>query len=1724
PVSFEIGVSPDDPDTSDRQIDPTATRPDITVLSIDTGDTGHGGELVDGSRGELVFNEDGTFDYNPDPGAPAGLDTFTVEYPVEDPANPGETILVTETLVFQHDGSGNVTPLAPTVTNGPGESFFDDPDNNTPDLAKASLRVDSVDNAGNPGSTGGAGDPVEGENGILVFNNDGTYDYLMDPNAPLGAGETETFTVTYTDENGKETVETLVFVGDGNGGAFVQPPTSDNIVTADDSDNRPVDPDTDKPDILVTSLNTGDTGEGGELVDGQLGNLVFNEDGTFDYNPIPDAPAGVDIFTVRYPVTDPSNPNKTIDVVETLTFINDGNGNVTILDPTSGQIGGQGDPDTTNPPVPAHTPASEVIVSHPAPGGGTETTSGNPLDGNFGVIVVNPDGTFDYVPDQDAPAGSEDTFLVTYPHPTIPGKTVTETLTFVHDGNGDAPIVPPDSTGDLDRPGESPNINSQLPIVVESLETGDSNTPGHLVGGEHSDIVFNPDGTFDINVQPDATPLPGETETFRVTYFDPQFNQQTQDIVVEYDGNGGANVLPFAHDAVNTAVEDTAGVSGDLVAYDVDSTDPVVVSGGGAGQFGTLTIDAQTGAYDYALDNLNGQVQALAEGETLTDTFTYTVTDAEGGSVTRDVTITVVGVNDKPVGNDDTISINEDTVGSDTGSSVAGAGHGLLSNDSDVDTSDEHRVSKITVAGANYTVPDGGDRTVSLGNGTLTVSSDGSYRFDPGQGYQSLNAGESATETFTYTILDNHGGTDTATVTIEIGGVNDGPAITINELTLEEGETVDITPAMIAAADVDDDPVDLVFTVTNLAGGEFLVDGQPSTTFTQQDINDGRVQFVHDGGEIPPAYDLTVTDSGGLADSEPLTANYTPINDAPVANDDSYTTDENTPKTIKPVSANDTDAENDHLVITEIDGQTIAFGVPTSLASGAEVTVKANGDVVYNPNGAFEGLGAGETATDSFTYLIDDGNGGTDTATVTFNITGVNDGPTITANTMTLQEGETIPITTANINATDPDDSSPELTFTVTNLVGGQFLVDGQPATSFTLKDVEDGRVQFEHDGGEKAPSYTLTVADPDGLTDSAPLTANYTPINDAPVANDDSGNTNENTQKTVSLVGNDTDAENNPLSIVNLNGSFAGVGIPVTLASGATVMSLGNGDVIYNPNGAFESLVDGQTATDTFTYTISDGQGGSDTATVTMTITGVNDAPVITANTMTITEGQTIPITTANISATDADHGPTDLVFTVSNPIGGQFLVDGQPATSFTQQDIADGRVQFQHDGGEHAPSYTLTVTDPGNLTDNSPLTVNYTAINDAPVANDDAVSTNENTDKSIAVLGNDTDAEGDPLQIISANGAVLTPGVPFTLASGAQITLLGGEIKYSPNGAFESLGTGDTATDSFTYTIDDGHGGRDTATVTVTINGVNDAPVANDDGTSVDENGTVNLGLIGNDTDAEDGTPTISKIGNTAVTPGSMVTLASGAIVTVNADGSVDYDTNGKFDSLAAGQTATDSFVYTVVDSEGLTDTATATFTITGTNDAPVAADNSATTTQNSPKNVAVLPNDTDAEGQTLSITEIDGQLVAVGVPIALASGALVTLKPDGTIDYNPNGQFNSLAGGQNGTDTFTYTISDGHGGTDTASVVMTITGVNDAPVAMNDLEHVAEDGVANFDPRLNDIDPDLDPLAITQINGVNISVGQTITLASGAEVTLKADGTVDYDPNDQFELPVG
>ncbi len=371
------------------------------------------------------------------------------------------------------------------------------------------------------------------------------------------------------------------------------------------------------------------------------------------------------------------------------------------------------------------------------------------------------------------------------------------------------------------------------------------------------------------------------------------------------------------------------------------------------------------------------------------------------------------------------------------------------------------------------------------------------------------------------------------------------------------------------------------------------------------------------------------------------------------------------------------------------------------------------------------------------------------------------------------------------------------------------------------------------------------------------------------------------------------------------------------------------------------------------------------------------------------------------NDAATTDEDSPTDVAVLANDtdPLGGTLtvMIVSDPARGSAAIN-PDGTIHYVPDPDEHGPdTFTYTVANGDARTDTATATITVTSVNDAPVAVDDVVVTVTDEPATVSVLANDTDIDGD----------VLTTASVTTPANGTATIEANGSVTYTP-------ATGFAGTDAFEYVISDGVGGADAGSVSVSVLSSNSPPIAVDDTITTAEDTAATLDPRANDTDPDGGALTVTA-----------VTQPTHGATTLHPDGTVGY-------TPAANYAGADGFTYTVADSAGTIATATVSVTVTPVNDAPVAANESVSTPEDTAALINVLANDADVDGDALSVT--------VAGP---AAAGQVEIEPDGRIRYTP------LANVY-GADSFGYTISDGAGGTATATVSVTISSVNDVPTA--------------------------------------------------------------------------
>jgi len=832
---------------------------------------------------------------------------------------------------------------------------------------------------------------------------------------------------------------------------------------------------------------------------------------------------------------------------------------------------------------------------------------------------------------------------------------------------------------------------------------------------------------------------------------------------------------------------------------------------------------------------------------------------------------------------------------------------------------------------------------------------------------------------------------------------------------------------------------------------------------------------------------------------------------APGASPDTASGEVGGPPIIIDLLANDSDLLGGGLEIQSIGGIDVVPGSKVTLPSGSVLTLLPSGNVRFEPGEGFDPLREGETGTETFVYSVRDAGGNIATSQVTVEVQGADDATIINPDEATTDEGASVVIDVL-ANDSDPDNTLTVASVEDSTLPGDASVTNnGSDVTFFpgtAFNDLAVGETEI----------VTFTYTTNTGSTETVAVTVTGT--NDGPVAVNDADAVDEDATINVTAAngvikgpGTDTDADTSDtltvIAVENSNSVGALVGSPLVGTYGTLTLNE-DGSYSYSADqDAADPMADGETADDVFTYTISDGNGGTETATLIITVTGTNDTPIanppggtpgtepgIYDNTDTIAEDDIAPAS-GNVLDNDVDLDTSDvLIVSQVNGVAGN--VNSAVTGGFGDITInADGTYDYFLDNGNATvqglavgetliETFTYTADDQNGGTATASLTITITGTNDIPVANpvsgpgvyDDADSIIEDafpnsTDGN--VLSNDSDPDVDALTVAAVNGVAANVGSQITGAYGAVTINEDGSYSYvldNSNPTVNALDETQSLTDTFTYTADDGNGGTATANLAITINGVDDATVINPDSAETDEDISVLIDVLANDEDLDD-TLTVASVDDS--------TLPGDASVTNNGS-DVTFFPGTAFNDLAVGETEIVTFTYTT--NTGSTETVTV--TVNGVNDGPTAVDDAETTDQDSVVNIDLLgvadsaAADSDPDGDELTVTTIDG--TAAGGTVTLGSGALLTVKANGTVDYDPNGSFDSLNSGESTSDSFVYTISDGNGGTATATATVIISGLDDATVTNPDAEVTDEDSAVTIDVLGNDSDADASENSLT------------------------------------------
>ncbi|MEW6256474.1 MAG: Ig-like domain-containing protein [Pseudomonadota bacterium] len=574
----------------------------------------------------------------------------------------------------------------------------------------------------------------------------------------------------------------------------------------------------------------------------------------------------------------------------------------------------------------------------------------------------------------------------------------------------------------------------------------------------------------------------------------------------------------------------------------------------------------------------------------------------------------------------------------------------------------------------------------------------------------------------------------------------------------------------------------------------------------------------------------------------------------------------------------------------------------------------------------------------------------------------------------------------------------------------------------------------------------------------------------------------------TNAVAGQDQLSLQAPSGIRNITATFDSATGTLTLTSSGATATLAEWKTALEAVTYINTSNAPDVTTRIITFIVNDGTSDSAAATVNLALTAINDVPVAATDTFTAPEDSTVTLLPL---ANDSD--PEGTLLTIS-AIDGSAIATGQ-TVAVTNGSVtlnANGTLTFTPTTNYNgAISFTYTVSD-GTLTASAAVSGTIAAVNDAPVAANDSVTTDEDTPLTFAPLSNDSDPDGDTLSITAIIGPNGT-----SVGTGQTISLSNGTIRLNADGTLTFLPGPDTSgSASFNYRLSDGSVSV-IGTATVAVSPVNDAPVAVADAFTTLEDSTITFDPRANDSDAEGAALSIIAIDGSAITVGQSVPVANGSVA-LNGDGTLTF-------MPAANFSGSVSFTYTASDG-ALTSIGSITATVSAVNDAPSAGPDAFTAQEGTPVTFTPLANDSDPEGTALTIIAVEGVAIAPGGTVSLANGT-VTLNADGSLTLTPDDGFT-------GSVSFAYSISDG-----ALTAEGNISGTVEPRLrALDDSFVTAEDVPVLIDVFANDVEQDKNGWRITQVAGAVMAAGLSTRIDSGT-VEMTEAGLLRFTPDPDF-----
>ncbi|GMG85299.1 hypothetical protein LNKW23_45170 [Paralimibaculum aggregatum] len=1000
-----------------------------------------------------------------------------------------------------------------------------------------------------------------------------------------------------------------------------------------------------------------------------------------------------------------------------------------------------------------------------------------------------------------------------------------------------------------------------------------------------------------------------------------------------------------------------------------------------------------------------------------------------------------------------------------------------------------------------------GGRVPGPEGGTFRLLADGRLVFAPGSDFQALPAGGSQTFTVPVTVTDGSGESSTATLTVRVTGANDAPeAMDVALVTDEDMASGSLSPEDVGS-DIDMDEIAITsidgmavgagVTVPLAGGGALVIDADGNISFDPA----GGFEALAPGDSVPISVALGIEDSSGAAAEATLSITVTGVNDAPTGMGAAIETPADMVSDGVSATGLFMDPEMQALMLAAIDGMDVGPGDVIPVEGGGVIRVSGNGTLVFDPAGAFDDLAEGAQRVVTVNLTVADSASGAGTVPLTITVTGVGEGmmgPVLVDGSLETTEDMASGSLSPDTFASDPESGG--LTVTAINgsvpgdgvagIGGGTLFVDADGNLVFDPGDDFQGLME----GATDTVTFTLTLADAEGLSSTTRLTVFVGGLNDTPAGMGAMIATTENAVSeglAPTAIGTDPDMDMLAFTAI------AGMGIegPVALEGGGVVFVDASGNLVFDPAGSFSDLAPGETRSVSVEVTVADPFAGTASGLVEITVTGEG----LTAGMGEIVTDEDMASAGLDPAALVADPG-TGMISVLEidgMAVNGGVMLEGGLLFVDANGDLVfDPEAGFQDlgDGQSRSFSVDVTLSDGSGSTVTAPLTVTVTGLNDAPKPVDPGdgsppgtinISTPED-DPTPSLMPDDlvVDPEMDMISIVAVNQQPVMNGESVAIPGGGTLTLdSAGNLVFDPGSDFDSLGTNETVAIPVSLTLADSSGAETMAELVITVIGVNDGPMVGL-GTLVTDEDTATPGFSGTDigSDPEMDPIFVLRINGEPVMAGDVIQLADGGTVRVAEDGSLIFDPAGDFQSLGPNQEGTSGIIVTIADPEGAEASGEIVFRVTGENDAPDAMDDMPTgAVADSPLTIPVLANDSDPENDGLFIFGVNGTAIDFGTFVALGETSGVELGGDGTaLIFLPGTDFANLFVGESATVSFGYQVSDGVGGLSSATVSFEVAGTqpftgsalvpgpNLLAPELADID-VMEDGVLTPDPEV-------------------------------------------------------